>query len=69
MSGFPTIKFKPAGSKEWIAYEGDRSYESLVEFLEANAVNDIDTPDEVDVEAADVEGQTVVKSPDHHDEL
>lgn len=41
MQGFPTIKFKPAGSKEFIDYEGDRSLESLIEFVEANSKNKV----------------------------
>ena len=42
VSGFPTIKFKPAGSGNFIDYEGDRSLESLVEFVEKNAKNPLD---------------------------
>ncbi|KAK4689461.1 hypothetical protein P7C73_g637, partial [Tremellales sp. Uapishka_1] len=34
VSGFPTLKFRPAGSDEFIDYNGDRSLESLVEFVE-----------------------------------
>ncbi|KAE9410566.1 protein disulfide isomerase [Gymnopus androsaceus JB14] len=41
VSGFPTIKFKPAGSREFIDYEGDRSYDSLVAFVEENAKNSL----------------------------
>lgn len=58
-----TIKFKAAGSADWISYEGDRSFESLVEFLDANAGNDINTPDEAAPAASEA-----VKA-DHHDEL
>ncbi|GAA5863327.1 hypothetical protein JCM8547_006948 [Rhodosporidiobolus lusitaniae] len=65
VSGFPTIKFKAAGSKEWISYEGDRSLESLVEFLETNATNDINTPEDLE---AELEGESEVKS-GRHDEL
>lgn len=36
VSGFPTLKFRPAGSSEFIDYNGDRSLESLVEFIESN---------------------------------
>ncbi|KAM0786152.1 hypothetical protein ACM66B_006960 [Microbotryomycetes sp. NB124-2] len=63
ITGFPTIKFRAAGSSDWISYEGDRSLESLVEFVETNATNDVSTPDEL----PSPEGETVVKSP--HDEL
>ena len=65
VAGFPTIKFKAAGSSEWVSYEGDRSLDSLVEFLEANATNDINEPDSVE---AELDGETEVKS-GRHDEL
>jgi protein disulfide-isomerase A1 len=42
VSGFPTLKFKQAGSKEFIDYDGDRSLESLIEFVEANAKNSLE---------------------------
>lgn len=45
VSGFPTIKFKKAGSREFIDYEGDRSLESLIEFLETNAKNSLVIPE------------------------
>jgi protein disulfide-isomerase A1 len=44
ISGFPTIKFKPAGTKEFIEYEGDRSYESLKAFVEEHAKNSLEMP-------------------------
>jgi len=59
ISGFPTIKFKQAGTREFIDYEGDRSYESLVAFLQEHAVNPLDHPD--------LPEETVV-SEDHHDQ-
>ena len=45
VTGFPTIKFKAAGSREFVDYEGDRSLESLVEFVEQHAKNSL-TPAE-----------------------
>ncbi|WVF70644.1 protein disulfide-isomerase domain [Kwoniella sp. CBS 6097] len=36
VQGFPTLKFRPAGSTEFIDYTGDRSLDSLVEFVENN---------------------------------
>jgi len=42
VQGFPTIKFKKAGTREFIDYEGDRSLDSLIEFVEANAANPLD---------------------------
>lgn len=42
VTGFPTIKFKAAGSREFIDYEGDRTLESLVEFVHAKAKNSLE---------------------------
>ena len=42
IQGFPTLKFKKAGTREFIDYEGDRSLENLIEFVEANAANPLD---------------------------
>lgn len=39
VSGFPTIKFRAAGTAEWIDYAGDRSLESLIEFVEENKLS------------------------------
>ncbi|CAE7137270.1 unnamed protein product [Rhizoctonia solani] len=44
IAGFPAIKFKPAGSKTFVDYEGDRSLESLTEFIQTNAKNKITQP-------------------------
>lgn len=44
IAGFPTLKFKPAGSKDFIDYEGDRSFESLVSFVEEHAKNSLIVP-------------------------
>lgn len=41
IQGFPTLKFKQAGSKEFIEFNGDRSLESLIEFIEENAKNSL----------------------------
>lgn len=41
VAGFPTLKFKPAGSRDFVDYEGDRSLESLIEFVEATSKNPI----------------------------
>jgi protein disulfide-isomerase A1 len=41
VSGFPTLKFKPAGTREFLDYEGDRSFESLVAFVEEHAQNSL----------------------------
>jgi protein disulfide-isomerase A1 len=42
VSGFPTLKFKQAGSKEFMDYDGDRSLESLISFVEENAKNSLE---------------------------
>lgn len=44
VTGFPTIKFKKAGSRDFIDYNGDRSLESLTAFVHENAKNPLDTP-------------------------
>lgn len=33
IEGFPTLKFKPAGSREFIDYNGDRSLDDLIGFI------------------------------------
>ncbi|EJD53581.1 thioredoxin-domain-containing protein, partial [Auricularia subglabra TFB-10046 SS5] len=42
VSGFPTLKFKKAGTREFIDYEGNRLLESLVQFVEKHAINPLD---------------------------
>jgi len=42
VSGFPTIKLKPAGTRDFVDYEGDRSLESLIEFVTKHAKNPLD---------------------------
>ncbi|KAI0254682.1 thioredoxin-like protein [Lactifluus subvellereus] len=69
VTGFPTLKFKPAGSKEWIDYDGDRSLESLVAFVDEHAKNSLEAPakDEAKDESAP---QPQVELHDQtHDEL
>ncbi|KAI5480480.1 protein disulfide-isomerase A1 [Pseudohyphozyma bogoriensis] len=69
VAGFPTIKFRAAGATEWISYEGDRSLESLVEFVESNSTNDLSVADlegSTPAEATTVADQHVVGG---HDEL
>jgi protein disulfide-isomerase A1 len=41
VQSFPTIKFKPAGSKEFVDFSGDRSLDSFVDFLGLNAKNKV----------------------------
>jgi protein disulfide-isomerase A1 len=42
ISGFPTLKFKKAGSRDFIDYDGDRTLESLISFVEENAKNSVE---------------------------
>ena len=42
VAGFPTLKFKPAGSREFLDYHGDRSLENLIAFVEENAKNPLE---------------------------
>ncbi|KAG0323702.1 protein disulfide-isomerase precursor [Dissophora globulifera] len=61
VQGFPTIKFRKAGSTEYIEYNGNRSEEDLVQFINDNAVNKVDVK---------VEKEDPVKADDiEHDEL
>ncbi|KIM46139.1 hypothetical protein M413DRAFT_16878 [Hebeloma cylindrosporum] len=68
ISGFPTLKFKPAGSRDFIDYEGDRSFESLVSFVEENAKNSLDLPTADEAAQVPLEADNVTVA-DHHDEL
>ncbi|KAH9818885.1 thioredoxin-like protein [Melampsora americana] len=36
VEGFPTLMFKKAGSKEYIPFEGERTLDGLIEFVEKN---------------------------------
>ncbi|KAF8621650.1 hypothetical protein AX15_007667 [Amanita polypyramis BW_CC] len=71
VGGFPTIKFKPAGSRNFIDYNGDRSLESFVDFIEEHAKNSLESP----VAPAEDQAQTPLVQPtpeaeeSSHDEL
>lgn len=75
ISGFPTLKFKPAGTNDFIDYEGDRSFESLVAFVEQHAKNSLEIPsgDEVHQVPLEAGNATHQGSPEfdysHHDDL
>ena len=61
VSGFPTIKFKPAGSRDFIDYEGDRSYESLISFVEEHAKNSLVLPETVEPKTEELKTEELKK--------
>lgn len=81
IAGFPTLKFKKAGSKDFIDYDGDRTLESLVAFIEENASHPLEKKDgsnettsaDTPLEASAQEPITVehgsAAAHEHHDEL
>jgi len=72
VAGFPTLKFKPAGTRDFIDYEGDRSLESLIAFVEEHAKNSlapkVAADDDAQVPLSNSNASTE-STPDHHDEL
>lgn len=79
VTGFPTLKFKKAGSREFLDYEGDRSLESLIEYVETTAANPLDASvpfkgkkaavEDVPSESAKVVQPTEDVQHEFHDEL
>ncbi|KAI0832416.1 protein disulfide isomerase [Trametes gibbosa] len=69
VSGFPTIKFKKAGTRDFIDYDGDRSLESLIAFVEENAKNPLDPSVPFGNNTPVQETEQVILEHDHHDEL
>ncbi|TFK89825.1 protein disulfide isomerase [Polyporus arcularius HHB13444] len=70
VSGFPTLKFKPAGTRDFIDYDGDRSLESLIAFVEENAKNSLDPKVPSSNSTPAQEGEQVVLEDAHrHEEL
>lgn len=66
ISGFPTLKFKPAGSREFLDYNGDRELESLIAYVEEHAKNSLKPA----VKIPEDESQATFEAPrDAHDEL
>ncbi|KAI0796674.1 protein disulfide isomerase [Abortiporus biennis] len=70
IAGFPTLKFKKAGTRTFIDYDGDRSLESLIAFAEENAKNSLEPrePEAQPAKTPEAEAQKEVHI-DHHDEL
>ncbi|CAO1625381.1 unnamed protein product [Parajaminaea phylloscopi] len=52
VQSFPTIKFKPAGSKEFLEFEGDRTLESFIDFISLNSKNKVVASDANDSSSA-----------------
>ncbi|KIJ70521.1 hypothetical protein HYDPIDRAFT_122452 [Hydnomerulius pinastri MD-312] len=66
IGGFPTLKFKAAGSREFVDYDGDRALESLIAFVEEHAKNDLKPV----VRAPEEGSQATFETPkEAHDEL
>ncbi|KAF8319531.1 uncharacterized protein EI90DRAFT_3254769 [Cantharellus anzutake] len=65
----PTLKFKPAGSREFFDYDGDRSLESLIEFIESKAKNDLTKPVAKTADPADSAQRPAATLHEQHQEL
>ncbi|KAF9487237.1 protein disulfide isomerase [Pleurotus eryngii] len=60
VTGFPTIVFKPAGTRTFIDYDEDRTLEDFIVFVEVNTGNSVDIPE---VEPVVSEGMEVAQVP------
>lgn len=73
VQGFPTIKFKPAGSTSFIDYDGARELDDFVTYLEKHAKNDLSLKKNdskvVVEETVVVEEGKVIVDQSNHDEL
>ncbi|RIA82014.1 protein disulfide isomerase [Glomus cerebriforme] len=70
VSGFPTIKLFKAGNKEIVDYQGDRTYESFIEFLNKNAHNKVDLDSSApDSTPSKEPAPAATEKDDKHDEL
>ena len=67
VSGFPTLKFKPAGTREFLDYDGDRSLESLIAFVEENSKNSLEF--DAAPNSTPAESEQVVMDEHRHEEL
>ncbi|KAF9156260.1 protein disulfide-isomerase precursor [Linnemannia schmuckeri] len=52
-SGYPTIKFKKAGTKDYIEYNGERTTAAFISFLEKNAVKKVEVKNDTKKEIRD----------------
>ena len=68
VQSFPTLKFKQAGSREFIDFNGDRSLESLIEFVEEKSKNNLVPSPKVE-DPHEHAQMPVTAAPGGHDEL
>ncbi|WVR06114.1 protein disulfide-isomerase domain [Kwoniella sp. DSM 27419] len=69
VQGFPTLKFRAAGSTEFVDYNGDRSLDSLVEFVEANKKSTEAPAGSASAAQADIDEEVFEEDAPEHDEL
>jgi protein disulfide-isomerase A1 len=70
IAGFPTLMFKPAGSSEFLQYDGDRTLEDLIKFTQQHAKNDVTPPPKAATEeAAAAATETAESKKAEHQEL
>lgn len=73
IAGFPTIKFKRAGTRDFIDYTGDRSLEALISFVTENSNNPIEFEEELNQTETAVGEEAELEADEeeagHHDEL
>ncbi|TKY85987.1 hypothetical protein EX895_004812 [Sporisorium graminicola] len=68
VQSFPTIKFKAAGSSDWIEFTGDRSLEGFVDFIALNGKHKVSV-DLDPINVAGTEQAAPAKEAPHHEEL
>lgn len=68
VSSFPTIKFKAAGSKEFLDFDGDRTLDGFVDFIKLNGANKVNVSLESATEKAG-EYQEEAHTPPKHEEV
>lgn len=66
VSGFPTLKFKQAGSRDFLDYDGDRALDSLIAFVEQTAKNSLEPKIQVTPEGQVPLSQPTTEIPKPH---
>lgn len=69
VQSFPTLKFKQAGSREFLDFNGDRSLESLIEFVEEKSKNSLVAASPKVQDPHDHAQMPITTAPSGHDEL